>query len=569
MWEPRLNRVAAQLVTKAGARDGGSITWLSTRQGVLAARGRRYVIDGAINHESAVAAAIVDDKDLSRRFLEAAGVRTPRGIAARDAEEAVAWAETLHGPVVVKPQIGSRGRGVTVGLADAESIRAAYKRAAKRGRGVVVEEQIPFAEEYRCVVTPHQCFGVIRRVLPRVVGDGVSTVEELIDAKNIVRRQNPMLERLPIPKDHVVETVLAAQGLSLASVPAPEDEVLVRNVGGLSGGGEPHEVSDTVASEVPALAVAAAGALPGFHWGGIDVVTDERTGEPCVLEANINAGYGGATHPVEGSPRDVAGAVWTMRREHGSADAEPIGPVPLVSAAPRTVREHVGEAWPSGVQSALLGQVMQSLLTEEGWHVLSLGGVFHARRQSGEEFWFLRSGATTSDMLSPRRFMRRHGMFRRLLAEAQVLRPKGALVSEPADCRRAFGGTKPRLTLIPEKASWGASSSAQCPTTWPWNWSAPREESGTRRCAEPVSDSASTQDVTEAGASRGHVPMTLRCRSMYWRRPSLRLSTRCARYLNSVGRQWTWSCPRVRTANGRDLWWRGWPPGPRWPGTIT
>ncbi|MFD5823765.1 ATP-grasp domain-containing protein [Nesterenkonia xinjiangensis] len=455
IWSPTLNRVAGQLAATAGARDGGEVTWLSTRQGVLQSRGRRYLIDGAINHESSVAALIVDDKELARRFLRAAGVSTPQGRLVMDADEAVAWAESRGAPVVVKPRVGSAGRGVSVRLTDPESIVRAFHRAAKHRQGVVVEEQIEFAEEYRCLVTPQRCFAVVRRVLPRVIGDGVRSLEALIDAKNEERRRNPMLERIPIPKDSVVDTVLAAQGLDLTSVVNPGHEVLVRNVGGISGGGEPHEVSDTVDPRVPRLAVEAAKAIPGLHWGGVDVVIDQRTGAPCVLEANVSAGYGGATHPVQGRPQDVAGAIWEIRREQGSTDA-PLGrAAPPAPAAPCAVRDEVPEDWPDGTNGLLLGDVMRAVLAADGWGVTSWGAVKQARDGAGSELWFLRSGPTTQDMLSTRRILRRHELVRQLLGESLILRPRGAVVSNAEDCRRIFADSTAPLVLTPPKARWG------------------------------------------------------------------------------------------------------------------
>lgn len=454
---PERNRPSVVLVEAAEHRDRAEATWLSNRTVMLTARGREYLIDGAVHLESSFSALVADDKGLTKQFLLAAGVPTPRGRVVASEAEAQRFAREIGGPLVVKPRSGYAGHGVAVGVSGELAIAEAYRRAARSGKGVLVEESLEVAEEVRCLVTPEDCFGVVRRVLPQVVGDGRSTVQQLVAAKNALRRQNPMLERLPIPRDRVMEQTLADQGLTRSSVPAEGQNVLLRRVGGLSGGGEPHEVSDVVDPQVRDVAVAAAAAIPGLHWSGVDIVIDRASGRPFVLEVNVNAGFGGAMFPMGGTPRDVAGSMWDQHRDHGDEDA-PVSELTAVRAVSRqTVAQQLQhQAQGEVARPIAVGEILERHLRAREWSVASMdSGIRYARGPGDQALWFGRSGVTTVDMLGPRRVVRRHHLVREAFLRVDVPCPAGALLEEPAELDGHFPADVDSFTLVSRGAGWG------------------------------------------------------------------------------------------------------------------
>ncbi|KAH1282816.1 hypothetical protein KXX11_003597, partial [Aspergillus fumigatus] len=74
---------------------------------------QRRIQAAEVDTTSAVAESIAQDKDLTKMLLRAAGVPVPLGRPARN--EADAWAAALEIglPVVLKPQDGNQGKGVT------------------------------------------------------------------------------------------------------------------------------------------------------------------------------------------------------------------------------------------------------------------------------------------------------------------------------------------------------------------------------------------------------------------------------------------------------------------------
>ncbi len=84
----------------------------------------------------------------------------------------------------------------------------------------------------------------------------------------------------------------------------------MRNVGGISSGGEASECLDLLHPSVLAVGRDAIRAIPTMDWGGADILVAKDTGEPYLLELNTNAAVSNSTYPVYGEPKDVAGPAW-------------------------------------------------------------------------------------------------------------------------------------------------------------------------------------------------------------------------------------------------------------------
>lgn len=453
--------VGASLLSNAAAvQDGATTDWIAQSQGVIVSDDDREVlIDGAALNESALGAAICNDKALTKKLLMSGGVRTPDGQVVKSAAGAVKAAEQFSGASVVKPLDGGFGHGVTVDVQGEDELRTAYRVAAGRnGRRVIVEECVHVETEYRCMATRDECVSVIERVLPSVIGDGKSTVRHLIRSKNNDRARNPAIHNLPIPLDHVVALVLDRQGLDLDSIPRKRQQVLVRNVGGLSGGGEPFERYDEVSPEVKSLACQAIQAIPSLVWGGVDIVTERHTGVPYVIEVNSRAGYGAATFPVGGKARDVAPIAWRQRRAITKPDP------PKSSGRLELCRESgsVTALAPRGQGRSERGSVADLFfgwLSAQGWEVdESYAGAVQVRRRD-TVVWFGPDTASGSDLLAPHRILRRHNLVRLLLARKGVHQVRGGVAKNSEGMRRLFGDEQLRLVATPKARPWGSHES--------------------------------------------------------------------------------------------------------------
>ncbi|HAD83827.1 MAG TPA: N-acetylglutaminylglutamine synthetase [Brevundimonas sp.] len=236
---------------------------------------------------SAVALSICDDKRVTRRIVEAAGVRVPRRI---DPQDLGAIDEALEtcGQLVVKPARGEQGKGVAVGLKSMADVQAALLRARRICPEVLVEEQVE-GEDLRLVVIDYEVVACAVRRPPRVIGDGRSTLRALIEHQSR-RRAAATGGESSIPIDAETERTLAEAGYGLDDVAGEGEEILVRKAANLHLGGTIHDVTDEVHPVLVEAAVAAARAID-IPVTGIDLMV-RAPDQPdyAFIEANERPG---------------------------------------------------------------------------------------------------------------------------------------------------------------------------------------------------------------------------------------------------------------------------------------
>ncbi len=236
---------------------------------------------------SAVALSICDDKRMTRRIVEAAGVRVPERI---DPDDMVALKQALerYGQLVVKPARGEQGQGVAVGLGTLDEVQVALERARRICPEVLIEEQVQ-GEDLRLVVIDYKVVACALRRPPRVIGDGHSTVRTLIEHQSR-RRAAATGGESTIPIDTETERTLAEAGLALDDVAPQGQEILVRKAANLHLGGTIHDVTEEVHPTLIQAAVAAARAID-IPVTGIDLmVRSPHQPDYAFIEANERPG---------------------------------------------------------------------------------------------------------------------------------------------------------------------------------------------------------------------------------------------------------------------------------------
>ena len=274
---------------------------------------QRRIQAAELDATSAVAEAIAQDKDLSKKLLHAAGVPVPMGRPVESPDEGWAVALEVGLPVVVKPQDGNQGKGVTVNISDRAALDEAYATAIEYGT-VMVERFLP-GHDFRLLVVGDQLVAAARREPPQVLGDALHTVRELVDLVNLDPRRGEghATSLTKIRLDDIAIARLAAQDLTPDSVPAKGQRVILRNNANLSTGGSATDVTDDVHPDVAARAVEAAQMI-GLHICGVDLVCEsvlrpiEEQGGGFV---EVNAAPGLRMHlaPSYGKPRAIGAAM--------------------------------------------------------------------------------------------------------------------------------------------------------------------------------------------------------------------------------------------------------------------
>lgn len=237
---------------------------------------------------SAVAMSICDDKAVTRRVVERAGLAVPEQIDAASGRDELAAFLARHGRVVVKPARGEQGRGVAVGIETIEDLEKAVAAAREVCDRVLVEACFE-GEDLRLVVIDYRLVAAAVRRPPRVVGDGVSSIEKLI-AHLSRRRSAATGGESSIPVDEETRRCLSAAGYALDSVPAEGEEVVVRKTANLHTGGSIHDVTEEVHPALVDAACRAARAID-IPVVGIDfMVRSPSRSEYVFIEANERPG---------------------------------------------------------------------------------------------------------------------------------------------------------------------------------------------------------------------------------------------------------------------------------------
>lgn len=210
------------------------------------------------------------------------------------AAELSAAIDSLGLPCVIKPLDALRSRGVTAPVRDrlaAAKALACAQEASRGERKVMVEAYAP-GDCYRLLVVRGSLWKCFRRHRPTVVGDGKSTVRELLRACNVAR-PSPSIVGRPTggaPEDEAFIDMLAMQGLTPDDVPAVGRAVVLRGVPTFETGATCTDVTDQVHPQVRRLAEAVSTAM-GLALCGVDYVTEDirrpsADGGGWFLEAN-------------------------------------------------------------------------------------------------------------------------------------------------------------------------------------------------------------------------------------------------------------------------------------------
>lgn len=292
---------------------------------------QRRIQAAEIDATGAIAEAIAQDKQLTKRLLAAAGVPVPEGREVSSSDDAWAAACDIGAPVVVKPKDGNQGKGVTVNITTREQVAAAYVAARAFSSAILVERFLP-GHDFRLLVVGDKLVAAARRDPPHVVGNGQASIRELVEEVNLDPRRGSghatSLTRIRF--DDIALACLSHQGLQADSVPATGQRIVLRHNANLSTGGSATDVTDDVHPEVAERAVAAA-RMVGLDICGVDIVSDsihhtleEKGGG--VVEVNAAPGLRMHISPSFGKGRAVGEAiVSTLFGEHQN------GRIPLVA----------------------------------------------------------------------------------------------------------------------------------------------------------------------------------------------------------------------------------------------
>lgn len=313
----RLGPSTGSIVEEAASRG---IPWIRLNKYSLCQLGygaNQKRIQATVTSEtSSIGVELACDKEDTKFLLEQAEVEVPKGDIIRRESSLEEACRYVGFPLVIKPVDGNHGRGITVDIQNYEEALVAFRNAKESSKsGAIIVEKFITGRDYRILVINNKLVAAALRTPAHVIGDGKSTVQELIDIVNSDPRRGYGHENVltQITVNELTKNIIKDAGYTLESV-IPKDEMLIlKDTANLSTGGTAEDVTDIMHPENIEMAERISRIID-LDICGIDVMTTDisqplsETGG-AVLEVNAGPGFRMHLAPTSGLPRNVAAPV--------------------------------------------------------------------------------------------------------------------------------------------------------------------------------------------------------------------------------------------------------------------
>lgn len=280
----------ARIITRAARRRGIEVTIQDAEAGLFSlTQGGRSIRcrESLSDLTSAVSMTLCQQKQLTHRALQRAGLNTPRWQLAGNTEQNNAFLAE-HAALVVKPDNGEQGNGVSVNLTDSASLERAIAEASRFDTRVLLESFHP-GQDLRVVVINYQVVAAAIRQPAQICGDGRKTVRELIN-KQSRKRQASTDGESRIPLDEETRRTVEEAGYTLDSILPGNQTLQVRRTANLHTGGVLLDVTEQLHPALGEAAVAAARALEIPVVGMDLLVPAADQPDYVIIEANERPG---------------------------------------------------------------------------------------------------------------------------------------------------------------------------------------------------------------------------------------------------------------------------------------
>ncbi len=225
--------------------------------------------------DSAIGSTATQNKHVALEMMRFSGIPVPNGIVFKSGQQvSLISLAHLRLPLVVKPVDRDRGEGVTMGVNTEEALQSAIECASKLSRQFLIEEQVE-GTCHRILVIEGKIVYSVKRNPKAVVGDGISTIEALVNNLNAKIRKKIPNKRLPeYQLDLQAINFLAEIGLNPKSVLSHGQKVFLRPAQSTQWGGDPEDVTTNLHPENAEIAIRAA-QLFGLNCAGVDFISTD------------------------------------------------------------------------------------------------------------------------------------------------------------------------------------------------------------------------------------------------------------------------------------------------------
>jgi cyanophycin synthetase len=326
----RLGPSTGSIVEEAVARD---IPWIRLGTNSLVQLGygiNQMRFQATITCKtSSIAVDIACNKEQTKRMLDLASIPVANGGICVDEEDLTDVIKKIGYPIVIKPLDGNHGKGASINVKKWEDAVEGLAYAKKYSHRVIVEKFIT-GYDFRVLVIDNKLVAAAKREPAHIKGDGIQTIQQLIDETNLDPKRGygheNVLTQIDVDRDTI--DLLEKLNYTLETVPKKGEVVYLKSTANLSTGGTSIDVTDMMHPENIFLCERISRVI-GLDVCGVDIMSENLT-QPlkenggCILEVNAAPGFRMHLAPSQGLPRNVAAPVIDMLYPPGKPSRIPI-----------------------------------------------------------------------------------------------------------------------------------------------------------------------------------------------------------------------------------------------------
>ena len=308
--------LSTQILMKEAIKRGIKVDVLDRSENFISLKKcdkKEYVVQATkTSKDNYATILIMENKVVTKKVLEDNNIRVPKGEEYTSIEEAKVKSDKFIGkPIVIKPKSTNFGIGISIfteGASKDDMIKA-FEIAFENDKTVLIEEFIK-GKEYRFLVIGDKVAGILHRVPANVIGDGKSTIAELVEIKNQDslrgKGYKTPLEKIILDKN--AELFLKQRGLDFNYIPKCDEIVYLRENSNISTGGDSIDYTDDIPQKFKDIAVKATKAVKAKICGVDMMIEDykEENSPYAIIELNFNPAIHIHSYPYKGKERKIA-----------------------------------------------------------------------------------------------------------------------------------------------------------------------------------------------------------------------------------------------------------------------
>lgn len=303
--------VGPQLIAYEAELDEATVTWISKYVFLCEKAGNKILFHDVRGADSYAANSVTDRRVLLRKLLKHAGVNVPKGRIVKSLNAAKRARKAFGGTLSLWSTSAS-AKNINIGKVSSERrLERELEKYLEANSSVLTEEHIE-GSVYRVMVVGDKVVAALSRRPATLIGDGHSTIQELIEIKNQARDLNPCYRNKPIRFGRNTESDMQKRGLTVDSVLSEGDSFEVRSSLALAAGAEFVDATDDLTPALEEIAIQAVASIPGLEVASVDVVISSKGNDavPYVLDVSCDPNIAVYHFPGEGKQRNVAQKIW-------------------------------------------------------------------------------------------------------------------------------------------------------------------------------------------------------------------------------------------------------------------